>query len=349
MRRWLTPLARGFGCAVKIREQLYHRGWIRPGRLERPVISVGNLTVGGTGKTPVVIFIAEWLLKNELRPAILTRGYGRSTQVPLVIEPGAPRAVDPRHVGDEPALMARKLPTVPILVSRDRCRAGREAEKRFGVDVHILDDGFQHWRLARDLDLVLLDSTQALAEEALVPAGRLREPLAALRRADALMLTRAELANPQANEMLVRAVNPRPPVFHSTTELTHLVDMRTGEFHAPCRFQNKPVMVFAGLGNPQGFFQAVRRWGFNVVGEKAFADHHRYSPGELMEMARQARARGAEACLTTEKDGMNFPRGLAAAISPPLLECAIRVQVNEAAAFEAMLGRALHHREEKNA
>ncbi len=339
MNRWLTPLATGFGGAVKLREQAYSGGWMRARRLKRPVISVGNLTVGGTGKTPIVVLVAELLIKNGLRPSILTRGYGRRSHALMTIEPADRRQADPRQVGDEPALMAQKLPETPILVSRERFCAGTIAEEMFGVNAHILDDGFQHWALARDLDIVLMDLTQPLGNDALLPAGRLREPISALRRAGALLLTRAELTDGLPAERLARQMNPVAPIFHSTLKLAALSEVATKRVLAPSALEGKPVFAFCGLGNPTSFFASLHHWGFKVAGQKTFRDHHIYSERGLMAVSRMAVEAKAEACVTTEKDAMNFPGGAAERSPLPIFCCAIRAEVREAACFEGLLLR----------
>ncbi|HKS94860.1 MAG TPA: tetraacyldisaccharide 4'-kinase, partial [Terriglobia bacterium] len=247
----LLPLAEVFHAGVALRHAAYRHGWIKKQRLARPVISVGNLTVGGTGKTPLVAWIARRLMAGGHRPSILTRGYGRRRGPKMIVlEPRAGRAAHPREVGDEPAWLARQLPEVPIIVAADRYEAGHVAEERFRVDVHLLDDGFSHLPLARDIDIVTLDSTIDLRREALLPAGRLREPYAALARADLIVLTRAELADPARLEELAREGNPRASIFHSRTKLCRLVELPSGLIQNPENFKERSVYAFCGLGNP---------------------------------------------------------------------------------------------------
>src|SRR5579863_9300720 len=249
------PLAAGFRIGVALRTAAYKRGWLATRRLNRPVVSVGNLSVGGTGKTPFVAFLAERLTARSLKPGILTRGYGRRSSAALIaIDPGAGRAPDPREVGDEPALLARKLPEVPIVVGADRYRAGLMAEDKFKVDVHVLDDGFQHFALARDVDIVLLDATQKLSDRELLPAGRLREPLSALKRAHIVIITRTELARPELLEEQVRQINPEVKIFRCATKLLALRDVASGELVSLSAIRDMPVHVVCGIGNPTAFF-----------------------------------------------------------------------------------------------
>jgi tetraacyldisaccharide 4'-kinase len=350
-RTLLAPLAVGFRAGVALRHFAYHQGWLKTRRLKQPVVSVGNLTLGGTGKTPLVALVARTLAQHGWRPAILTRGYGRRGSGKLialapaeVASAGAAagahtgRQVNPRTVGDEPALLARALPDVPIVVSADRYRAGRVAESRFGTNVHILDDGFQHLALERDVDIVALDATRKLSDWALLPVGRQREPCSALARAHIVVLTRTELADPLPLENRVRAINPSARIFHAATKLCGLVNVTTGERHAPAAFRDKPdqtFWAFCGIGNPRAFFADLRAWGFRVQGETAFRDHHVYSSAELLDLETRAQKAGAAALLTTEKDAMNLPAGPRARIT--ILACAIETELREAQAFEQEL------------
>jgi tetraacyldisaccharide 4'-kinase len=299
-------------------------------------VSIGNLTVGGTGKTPLVALIAKTLLNHGWTPGILTRGYGRKAGKEIVaLEPRPGRVAVASACGDEPALLARLLPEVPIVVGVDRYRAGRLAEERFQVNVHLLDDGFQHLALARDLDVILLDTTQELSDHALLPAGRQREPCASLGRADWIVLTRAELNEPGPLEERVRDINPRARIFHGTTKLANLFDARNG---APCAVENilsQPVVAFCGIGNPRAFFADLRRWGFSPVVEKAFPDHHAYSAVELGRLQAHGRKLGATALVTTEKDVMNLPQTWTSEM--PVLACAIRAEIVEGGEFDEAL------------
>jgi tetraacyldisaccharide 4'-kinase len=335
----LTPLALGFRLGVALRDTAYRRGWCKIHRLNRPVVSVGNLTVGGAGKTPLVRFIAERLLHRGWNPGILTRGYGRSRgNEMIVLEPRPERRVDAREVGDEPALVAKVLPKVPVVICASRYRAGRLAEERFSVDVHLLDDGFQHWALARDVDIVVLDVTQEFSDWALLPAGRLREPCSALARAHLVVLTRTELGGAPALQDRVRRINPQARVFLSTTELRGFVNAQSGGPFPVQDLRGEPLCAFCGIGNPGAFFADVRQWGFSAVAEEVFPDHHVYSPSDFRRLAKLAREAGATALLTTEKDIANFPPEWICEV--PVAACVIEIEIREAEAFEhALLGR----------
>jgi tetraacyldisaccharide 4'-kinase len=253
----------------------------------------------------------------------------------IVLEPGPGRQADAREIGDEPALLARMLPDVPLVVCADRYRGGQMAEERFQVNAHILDDGFQHLRLARDLDLVALDATQTVSDRLLLPAGRQREPLAALRRAQVLVLTRTDSADPQPLEDLVRKIHPAAQVFHSRTELLGWRDARSGEAVPNGSIQAQKVAAFCGIGNPRAFFADLRRWGFNLVAEDAFPDHHVYTGGEMERLMAGARRKGAAALLTTQKDAVKFSWDRPPQL--PVLACEIEAQILEAGNFERTL------------
>lgn len=332
----LQFLATIFWASVSLRGQAYRRGWLKSRRLKHPVISVGNLSVGGTGKTPLVILIAKTLLAAGRRPCILTRGYGRRGGMGLIaLDPDSGLIFDPRAVGDEPALLAQALPNIPIIVARDRFRAGLIAERDFRADVHLLDDGFQHLALARDLDIVLLDVARPISELALLPAGRLREPFSALRRAHWVILTRTELGDAGPLQARVRAENSRARVFHCSTKLTGLVEPRGGAPVSPENLLHKPVGAFCGIGNPAAFLADLRRWGLRPAAERVFPDHHEYTARELESVVASSRNAGAEALLTTEKDLMNLPPEWKAPM--PLLACRISSEIEEKVEFERAL------------
>ncbi len=342
VNRLLAPLAAGFKLGVAIRRAAYSYGWFKTHRLNRPVVSVGNLTTGGTGKTPLVRYIAELLLKRGWKPSILTRGYGRNSGADMVLlQSASKREPNPREVGDEPALLARALPEVPIVVSSDRYRGGRTAEERCNVDVHILDDGFQHWVLARDVDVVLLDVTQELSDQALLPAGRQREPLSALGRAHIVVLTRTELGDPQPLDNLVRKMNPQAAIFHCSTKLSEFVAINNDRVYPPTAFDGEPVYAFCGIGNPKAFFADLRKWGMSPIGETSFSDHVVYRNKEhdryvaSMLLASRLTKAPITAFVTTEKDAMKLTKGKESPV--PVVACIVQSEIHEAAEFEEEL------------
>jgi tetraacyldisaccharide 4'-kinase len=266
------------------RERYARRADLRR-RLHRPVVSVGNLAVGGRGKTPVVATIARELLAMGERPAILTRGYARihpEDGVVVVRDPAGIRS-DLARSGDEPLMLARQLDGVSILASSDRYLAGRLAEHHFGSTVHVLDDGFQHLQLERDVDIVILGRDD-VAQPVTLPAGRLREPLDTLIAADAILTA--------DDDVQIDPAHSEVPVFR--------LARRIGS--PPEGLEHGPVFALAGIASPQRFFEDLRAAGWTIARTLAFRDHHPYSSGDVRRIVRTARDAGAVAVLTTEKD-----------------------------------------------
>jgi tetraacyldisaccharide 4'-kinase len=317
-----------FGGMAAARRGLYRRGLLRQSRLESPVISVGNLSVGGSGKTPVVARVAT-LLQEAGRPvAILSRGYrGTFRGEALVVSEGGPCRVSAREAGDEPVMLARELPGVIVAVGRHRDRVGTHVERRFGRQVFVLDDGFQHLRLARDLDILCVD---ALAPYDLpLPAGRLREPMAAADRADLLLLTQAHRADGEVLAALEARHGP---------ERTFRVGRR-GEGFRSLEGEARPApdrpFLLSGIARPERFEHDVRGCCRDVVGGHQAPDHHRFRAAELGALAARARALGADAIVTTAKDAVRLPEGLAA--EPPVLVFHIRAEIQDEPRFRQRL------------
>lgn len=340
MNPLLAPLATCFRLVVTARSNAYRQGWLRNRRLDCPVISVGNLSAGGTGKTPLVALVARLLLDGGWRPAILTRGYGRARGRPLVaLTPSAASPPEPREVGDEPALLSTLLPEVPIVVCANRYRGGRFAEDNLNANVHVLDDGFQHLELQRDVDIVALDVTQPLSDRALIPAGRLREPVAALKRAHLIVFTRMDLGDSASLEELASHVNPEASLFRSRSRLRGLRALQGGELAPPATLAGKRAFAFCGLGNPQAFLCDLNRWGISLSGDRIFRDHHVYSVRDLNSVLQEAKKTEASALVTTEKDFMNLPSGWAPRLDT--FACSIDAEMDEAEAFAEAIFRHL--------
>jgi tetraacyldisaccharide 4'-kinase len=295
------------------------------------VISIGNLTVGGTGKTPLSMWLARWCLEQGWSVAILSRGYGgQRGDEPRVV---AAHQVDGQvwsTVGDEPYLLAQELPRVPVVVGQDRVRSGMYAHRRFGAQVLILDDGFQHYRLARDLDIVLIDATNPFGHGALLPRGILREPLCALRRADAVVLTRVELARetlPSVRQR-IRQVYPHGPIYHMTTTVESLV---AGETHV-CEnaWRRRRIVAFVGIGNPSAFAATLTQLGCDVVALLVFRDHHPYTAADWRAIVAAAGRYDAAGMITTTKDQVRLDPAWQAPV--PLYTLRIGVAFAEAEA-----------------
>jgi len=274
-------------------------------KLDVPVISVGNLSMGGTGKTPCVLRLAELLKERGRKPGILTRGYGRSSRKPLVLAAGAV-ATD---AGDEPQIFIRSG-VAPVGVGSDRFQSGQLLRRNFGVDVLLLDDGFQHARLARDVDIVLIDALEPFGRGGVFPLGRLREPLAGLARAGVVLITRAEYSDlADAIERTVRRWNPSAPIFRAGVQPKAWVEHRNGVRHSPGAPPFERAGAMCGLGNPQSFRRTLQQTGVAPVDWIEFPDHHRYRPHELRHVAHQFATHGATAIATTEKDVVNLCDG----------------------------------------
>jgi tetraacyldisaccharide 4'-kinase len=298
-----------YGRAARLRRSWYAKRPHAQRRLDRPVISVGNLTVGGSGKTPVVAAIAKLLLERGHRPAIVSRGYARRHQSDgvLVVSDGA-RVVAPVEAsGDEPQMLARELPGVAVLVCPDRYLAGRLAETHFACTVHLLDDGFQHLQLARDVDLLIVSPRDL--DDRVLPAGRLREPADAARMADAVIVPGSSdeagriasaLRVAPAFGMMTRygALKALGPA--STSALRATADKNAG------RYDCRRALAVAGIARPERFFDALRGQGFEIVGEMAFPDHHWFTSSDLESIARQAASANADVVITTEKDAVRI-------------------------------------------
>lgn len=314
VRGSLCGVAALYGLLVRLRLWGFRRGWLSSSRLPCRVISVGNLTVGGTGKTPIVILLVEWLQAKGQRVAVLSRGYKRtSADRCLLVSDGARILVDPFAAGDEPFLVARRCPRAIVAVGADRTALGRWVMEQFPVDCMILDDGFQHHALHRDVDLVLLDATDATGLDAMFPAGRLREPLSGLARATALLITRAE------NKEDVEAIRERllaiPLPAEDCAEVIFqpecLVPVQA-EGQRPfdwCR--GRRVWLVSGIGNSDAFRRSAASLGIDVRGETVFRDHHHYGAEDVREIRIKAQAAGADIVLTTEKDAAKLPPYLA--------------------------------------
>src|SRR6202142_2326148 len=297
-----------FGVGVRARNALYDHGTVRARKLQGPVVSVGNLSVGGSGKTPFVLILGELLTARAVKFDILSRGYGRKARGVALVDPGG----SPREFGDEPLLLARRL-GAPVIVGEDRYEAGRFAETTFGPQLHLLDDGFQHRALARDFDIVLV--TPEDARDRLLPAGRLREPLTSLSRADAVGL----------------ASGASPESFPLKAKLVWRVRRGISLTNVPSR----PV-AFCGIARPQNFLLQLRTAGIEPVAQALYRDHHAYTERDVHDLLKLRQQSEAEGFVTTEKDAINLGGYLAAL--EPLAVIPVKMELVDAAnAVDTML------------
>lgn len=304
----MNPLSAIYGVGVSLRNRLYARGALQQKKLAGPVVSVGNLSVGGSGKTPFVLLLGELLKTRGVKFDVLSRGYGRQSRGVAVVDPGG----SARDFGDEPLLIARRL-GVPVIVGEERYQAGVTAENKFGPQFHLLDDGFQHRALARDFDIVLV--TPEDARDRLLPAGRLREPLASLARADAVVLTSGASAEsfPVSGKLVWR--------------------VRRGI--TPKNVPGRPV-VFCGIARPKNFVLQLRTAGIEPAAEAFYGDHHAYNERDIHDLLSLREKSEADGFVTTEKDAINLG-GLLSALDP-LAVVPVKMELMDAAnAMDTML------------
>lgn len=271
----LAAVAGFYGVGARV-NRLLHENGLRPRhRLRAPVLSVGNITLGGTGKSPFCIWLARFLRQEGRLPAVLTRGYGRRNEDELVVvHDGERLQTGTRRAGDEPVMMARALRRVPVIACSDRFRGGRHAMRHFEVDTFILDDGFQHVALERQGEIVLLDATRPLDDLRVFPRGTLREPLGVLNRAHLLVLTRCDQARGSASmARRLRAQFPHATVVRTRLIVKHLRRLSNGERLDPVTLEGKRVVVACGVGNPGSVRETVKKLGARVVRLDALGDH----------------------------------------------------------------------------
>lgn len=304
--RLLRLLSASYGLVVRVRAWLYATGWFPTWRLPCRVISVGNLTVGGTGKTPVVIWLVQALLRRGLRVGVLSRGYKRTSEEEfLLVSDGKAALAGPAEAGDEPHLIASRCPGAVVAVGADRYGTGRWVLNRFPLDCVVLDDGFQHLALHRDVNLLLVDASAPGDLGALLPAGRLREPLMAAARATLVLLTRVDQARQHEGYTgLVGALGrtDQPVLVRFKPET--FVDVASGAEQALDGVAGRTAMLFSGIGNSGAFRTTMDELGVTVVDEVRFPDHHAYRDSDLKLLRERSQARGAQLMVTTEKDAV---------------------------------------------
>jgi tetraacyldisaccharide 4'-kinase len=304
----LNPLSTIYGSVVAARNVLYDRGLLRARRLQGGVVSIGNLSAGGSGKTPFVLLLGELLKARGVEFDVLSRGYGRQSKGVRLVDP----AGLPKEFGDEPLLIARKL-QVPVVVGEDRYEAGHFAESKFGAQLHLLDDGFQHRALARDFDIVLV--TPQDATDKLLPAGRLREPLPSLRRADVVVLASGASAE--------------------SFPLEGKVVWRVRRGLIPTNVPPRPI-VFCGIARPQSFVLQLRTANIEPIAEAFYRDHHAYTEKDVRELLELKQRSEAGGFVTTEKDAVNLGGYLSALA--PLGVVPVKMELVDAAnAIDTML------------
>jgi tetraacyldisaccharide 4'-kinase len=326
------PFSWLYGTITNIRNALYERGVLKSYSLGAPTVSVGNITVGGTGKTPFVAFVAEVLAERGAKVCILTRGYGRAhPRERVLVSDGEKVLVDARKAGDEPFELANKLLGKALVAAdADRVAAAGWTREKFGITAFVLDDGFQHRRAKRDLDIVLIDATNPFGNSKPLPFGILREPLKNLVRAGLIVITRADLVSAGQISNLksrISKFNPDCPVFTAENKISKITELR--QFNAKMQrrkdakteesFEENPehetrnpeletrkAAAFCALGNPSNFFEQLRRENFTLTATREFPDHHRYTADDITKLEKEAARSGAEILLTTAKDAVKL-------------------------------------------
>jgi tetraacyldisaccharide 4'-kinase len=328
----LFALAQVFAAAVKLRRVLYNARILRDATLGVQVIAVGNLTVGGTGKTPVVEKFARALQDAGRKVAILSRGYRSKpkplhrrlldtlllrddTTPPRIVSDGQSLLLDSLSSGDEPYMLASNLRDVVVLVDKDRVKAGRYAVEKFGCDTLLLDDGFQYWRLrGRRTDVVLVDAQQPFGNGHMLPRGTLREPPSHLRRANVVFLTKVDRSNAARSRSVddlrakVAQLNPNAEIIECVHRPLYFENVFSGERHGLDIVQGRQVASLSGIAQPESFESKLVELGAEIVLARRFADHHRFDQQEVLEAINRAKKRGATCLLTTQKDAVRFPK-----------------------------------------
>ncbi len=307
---WLFPLyliALFYGGVVSLRNILYDHDILTKKKVGVTVISIGNITVGGTGKTPTVIMLARLLQERGYRPAIVSRGYGGKSRNPVnIVADGNKVLMKPHEAGDEPVLIAQSLSHVPVITGKNRYIAAEYALKCFDIDLIILDDAFQHRALFRDVDILLLDAKRPFGNGLLIPGGGLREPTGSVKRADILIETGAGRKSAPSIPNMVEKRFPEKPFFSGCRTAQDVMKGHTGEILSCDHLKGKKIFAFSGIAQPDNFIQTITSLGGIMVGTAVFSDHHVYKGEDLMKISRAASASGAEIILTTGKDYMKL-------------------------------------------
>ncbi len=320
----LKQLSRIYRTVIQLRLFCYNNGLFRHSMLGCQVISVGNLTVGGTGKTPVVEIFARELQKAGRRVAILSRGYKKSKppflqrvankftlherrSPPRVVSDGTRLLLDSAMSGDEPYMLASNLPEVAVLVGKDRVKSGRYAIDKLGCDTLILDDGFQYLALKPRVQIVLVDKTNPFGNENVLPRGILREPVKNIKRANFIFITKSDGKNSQALRERIRSLNPNAEIIECRHCPRYLQNVFTNERRELDALKGMKVTSLSGIAAPAGFEKSIETFGADLLERHRFADHHRYTQQELINIINTADELGADAIITTEKDAVRFP------------------------------------------
>ena len=314
LRFLLRAASVGYSLAIGLRNFLYSVRWLKIYSADAVVISIGNITTGGTGKTPLVIWLCNQII-SDYQCTILTRGYKTGAQ-------------EAEQFTDEPAIYAESCPEVKVIVNPDRVAGAEEAAIKFGTKVLIMDDGFQHRRLTRDLDIVTIDATRPFGYGRMLPAGLLREPVSSLKRADAIVITRCDqIAENELCEIeeKLQLINPDMVITRSIHAPAYVESIDNKEINLE-QLKGKKIFAFCGIGNPRSFLSTVKKAGAELVGSKIFNDHHHYTKSCMADIFEQAGRLKADLILTTQKDQNKITRPVSSKAEIPLAYIGIEIK-----------------------
>lgn len=341
MTKALAPLGALYSLVVKVRNALYRRGVLHTHDVSAPVISVGNLTSGGTGKTPLVEWIARDLSSGGRKVCVLTRGYGRQNPDRRVIAAnGKTVLATVAEAGDEAFMLAEKLSgKAAVICDANRVAAARWARENLGTDVFVLDDAFQHQQIARELNILVIDATNPWGNGKILPAGVLREPITELKRADCVIITRADSQDSEALRARIKELRPDAPIFLSRMKHHQLREHGTdGAVIDSAVAKRIPTAAFCAIGNPDSFVSLLRQEGYEIIHAQAFRDHHNYTQADMDKLIRDAEEKGARALITTEKDAVKL-RSLTCPMPCYVME--IAVEISDEGALRELIARAI--------
>jgi tetraacyldisaccharide 4'-kinase len=339
--RILLPFSYLYGVIMAIRNAFFENKIFRSVTISIPVISVGNMTTGGTGKTPIVELIASQCMARGLRTAIVSRGYGRRSRGLVLVSDGSGIHAGADQAGDEPLQLAHRLAGAIVIVDEDRVRGARYAQDELHAGIVVLDDGFQHRRLGRTIDLVVLDAGQDLFHMAMLPAGHRREPLASLKRADAFIITKCVLeADAERIRRELQKYAALAPVVTSSYAPDSVIDAATGTAQHCMSLSGVSAVAFCGIGNPENFRRTCEDAGVKIASFHAFDDHHRYDDGDFRMLAGARKAAHAAIFLTTEKDASRIG-GRFLTADAPVQYIRMRARFNEPDRIEAIIDKIL--------
>ena len=300
----LIPLSWVYGIIILLRNYLYNIGLFRSVAFNTPIISVGNITTGGTGKTPMVIYLAKLLERSGYKPGIVSRGYGRNSRGVIIVHDDDNLLTNVDRAGDEPYLMGKELYATPIIVSENRIAGIQKLLDNSSVDIIILDDAFQHRKVERIIDFVMISIYDKSSDYHLLPWGNLREPLSSLRRAQHVIYTKTKQFQKPHQYNILNPYLKNPPIISIMQPLLMKVD---GTGYHKTLHVNEPVFAFCGIGDPNSFIQTVKEVGLNIISKRFFKDHENYYPRVLQDLSLQIQSNNCRAVVTTEKDMVKIP------------------------------------------